>query len=101
MQSLPLLAICAAVTAAALAALGGIVAHIYGKASENARRKEMENEYLRVRKILKTSSEVGNVVMSLHCREWLRDYGRGRYAPFPHPEPELLPGGKGSPRNPR
>jgi len=82
MQAL-MLALCVAVTAAALATLGGIAAHIYGKVTENARRKEMEAEYLRVNEILKMASATHGTVLAIKCREWLQNYRRGIYAPFP------------------
>jgi len=91
MQSLSI-AIATAVTAVALATLGGIAAYIYKKWSENVYQKEKEAEYLRVNKILKVASEVGSTVFSLRCREWLRKYKAGNYAPFPHTEAELLRG---------
>ena len=83
MQSLPLVAICLAVMSVALAAFGGIVANIYTKGIENARRKEMEAEYVRVNAILKRASASHGTVLSIKCREWLRNYEKGIYAPFP------------------
>jgi len=74
-----------AVTAASLATLGGIAVHIYGKVTENARRKEIEAEYVRVHQILKKASVEGNTVLSCKCRDWLQNYKRGIHAPFPHP----------------
>ena len=84
MQSL-LLVLGMAVIAASLATLGGITAHIYGKVTENARRKEINAEFVRVSKLLKEASASGNTVRTLQCREWLQNLKRGVYAPFPHP----------------